>query len=159
MDAVVNFLLNDITPWHWLGLALILLGIEMATSTYDLLWVSAAAFLTAAYSVVPLPAPLDGWQVQVGVFVVSGIVLVIMGRTIFASMREVPDVHPTLNQRGNAMVGRTGVAADDFVGGEGKVKIGDTVWLASAVDGGDISADQSLKVVSVEGTRLTVELV
>ncbi len=39
--------LVELTPWHWLTAAVLLLVIEMLVGSYYLLWVSFAAFLVA----------------------------------------------------------------------------------------------------------------
>ena len=124
-----------ITPWHWLGLALLLIGIEMMLATYDLLWLSAAAFLTAAWAALPLPAGMSSWQAECIVFGVVGVILVVMGRTVFASFRESTSDRPNLNKRGHSMIGKSAVAISDFSGGNGRVRFADSTWLASADPG------------------------
>jgi len=49
MEAFIDFF-TPLQAWHWIGLALILLGIELALGTFDLLWISAAAFATSLSS-------------------------------------------------------------------------------------------------------------
>ena len=151
-------LFEVITPWHWLVLALVLLGLEMMFATYDLLWLSGAAFLTAAWAALPLPVPLSSWQAEGLFFCVSGIGLLILGRTVFKGFREVTTDRPHLNQRGRSMVGKTAVAPTDFAGGEGRVKFGDSTWLASAVNGVAIAAGTTVTIQAVEGTVLKVSI-
>ena len=47
--AIVGFL-EGLTIWHWVGLGVVLLAIEVAVGTFDLLWVAAGAFLTALFA-------------------------------------------------------------------------------------------------------------
>ncbi|HBX97912.1 MAG TPA: NfeD family protein, partial [Hyphomonas sp.] len=54
---------SELTFWHWLALGLILFGIEMMSGTFDLLMVSIAAWLTAAFTYFA-PDSLSGWQGQ-----------------------------------------------------------------------------------------------
>ncbi len=51
------------------------------------------------------------------------------------------------------MVGAHGTVCEAFVNGRGKVRIGDTVWLA---DGPDLAEGAPVVVAGVRGTRLDV---
>ena len=95
-----------ITPWHWLGLALVLLGIEMMLGTYDLLWISAAAFGATLWAALPLPAGLSSWQAEAIVFCIAALVLLVLGRTVFSNLRSAVSDRPSLNQRGRSLVGK-----------------------------------------------------
>ena len=50
-------------------------------------------------------------------------------------MRKAAPEHPTLNKRMVQLVGQRGEITREFNGGQGQVKIGDTVWSAEAADG------------------------
>lgn len=155
MDIILSALAT-ITPWHWLALALILIGLEIMLGTYDLLWLSGAAFLTAAYAALPVPEPMSGWQAECLAFTIAGIVLLILGRTVFSGLRKAKTDRPNLNQRSKSLVGRTAVAVTDFAGGEGRVKLGDSTWLALAEHGAVITSGTEVRVESVDGTILKV---
>ena len=51
------------------------------------------------------------------------------------------------------MIGARGTVCQAFVNGRGKVRIGDTVWLA---DGPDLAEGTPVVVAGVRGTRLEV---
>ena len=53
MDAVIGFL-EGLTIWHWIGLGIVLLAIEVAVGTFDLLWIAAGAFLTALFVLIEI---------------------------------------------------------------------------------------------------------
>ena len=143
------------TAWHWLALALFLLSIEMMTGTWDLLWVGLAALFTSAFAAFA-PASMAGWEGQLIFFAVATAVLFVIGRTLFRSMRENIKEHPTLNKRMAGTLGQRGVVADDFSGGLGRVKLGDTVWSAQSVDGANLASGASVIVEATEGTVLKV---
>ena len=150
-------LFGVVTPWHWLGLALILLGLEMALGTYDLLWISGAAFITTAWSILPpVLMPVSGWEVEAIVFCVASLVLLILGRTVFSGWREAHQDKANLNNRANALVGKPAQAVTDFVGGEGRVRLGDSTWMAVSTDQTDIQTGQEVRVEGVDGTILQV---
>ncbi len=141
MDAF----LEGLTVWHWVGLGIVLMTIEVAVGTFDLLWVAVGAFLTALFALI-VPAPAGGWQGQMVFFGVVAIAFVISGRTLFKGLRTRAGTHPHLNDRLASMEGQSGEAATNFDQGQGKVKVGDTVWLAK----------QSDQTVIVEGDQIVV---
>ena len=147
-----------ITPWHWLGLALVLLGIEMMLGTYDLLWISAAAFGATLWAALPLPAGLSSWQAEAIVFCIAALVLLVFGRTVFSNLRSAVSDRPSLNQRGRSLVGKKAVAVTDFAAGEGRVKLGDTTWMALADQAIVITQGMEVTVQDTEGTVLKVSL-
>ena len=144
------------TAWHWLAVALFLLSIEMMTGTWDLLWVGLAAAVTSAFAAFA-PAEFAGWQGQLICFAIATVVLFITGRTLFRSMRENIEEHPTLNKRMVSTLGQSGTVADDFNGGVGQVKLGDTVWSAQSVDGANLASGAAVVGEAAEGTGLKVE--
>lgn len=144
------------TAWHWLALALVLLSIEMMTGTWDLLWVGIAAGVTSAFAAFA-PAGIAGWEGQLIFFAVASTVLFIVGRTLFKSMRENIEEHPTLNKRMAGTLGQRGVVADDFAGGLGRVKLGDTEWSAQSTDGANLASGAAIIVEATEGNMLKVK--
>jgi membrane protein implicated in regulation of membrane protease activity len=62
---------------------------------------------------------------------------------------------PTLNRRDAQYLGRTVLVVEAIAGGEGKVRVADTVWPAR---GPDCTEGTWVKVVGAEGTCLVVAL-
>lgn len=151
-------LLQGLTVWHWAGIGIVLLTLEVAVGTFDLLWVSMAAFLTALFALI-IPAPIGAWQGQLIFFAIVAVAFLVAGRTWFKGLRRVPVSHPNLNDRIAALIGQKGEAATSFDGGQGKVKIGDTVWLARQADETVIVEGDQIIVSGAEGTLLKVRLV
>jgi membrane protein implicated in regulation of membrane protease activity len=58
-----------------------------------------------------------------------------------------------LNQRHLEMVGARGTVCEAFRNGQGKIRLGDTVWLAS---GPDLAEGAPVTVIAVQGIRLVV---
>ena len=149
-------LLSQITWWHWLALALVLFGAEMLTGTFDLLMASIAAGLTAIYAAAA-PESATAWQLQVLVFALAAIALIVASRFLFPGMRKAAPEHPTLNKRMASLVGQRGEVTRDLAGGQGQVRIGDTVWGAEAADG-----EAALRIgdaIVVASTRANVAVV
>lgn len=144
------------TAWHWLAVALLLLALEMALGTFDLLWISIAAGLTSAFAAFA-PSGIAGWEGQIIFFAIASVALFITGRTVFRRMRENVEEHPTLNKRMAGTLGKRGVVATDFSGGIGRVKLGDTVWSAETVDGADLATGVAIIVEDTAGNILKVK--
>ena len=152
----------DVSLWpptalHWLALALILFSLEMMTGTWDLLWVSIAAAFTSAFAAFG-PSGITGWEGQLVFFAIATVILFIVGRTVFKSMRENVEEHPTLNKRMAGTLGQRGVVTEDFAGGFGRVKLGDTVWSAQSSDGANLATGAAIIVEETEGNMLKVRL-
>jgi membrane protein implicated in regulation of membrane protease activity len=155
MDAIIGFL-EGFTLWHWLGIGIILLTLEVAVGTFDLLWIAIGAFATALFALIA-PEPIGGWQGQLVFFGIVAIAFVLSGRTIFRGLRTRPSTHPNLNDRLTKMVGEHGEAATSFDDGRGKVKVGDSVWLAEQVGGSSIAVGDKVVVAGADGTMLKVK--
>ena len=154
MEAIID-VFTPLEAWHWVALGLVLLGIELAVGTFDLLWISAAAFATALFKAV-LPAPIDGLEGQLIFFSVASVVLLILGRTVFDDWRHAESDKPLLNKRMESMVGSRALVTQTFAAGTGRVKIGDTEWLAHAVNGEDFSEGATVMIKDVEATAVKV---
>jgi inner membrane protein len=157
VEAVGGFL-EGLTVWHWLGLGVVLLTLEVAVGTFDLLWVAVAAFATALFAVI-VPLPVGGWAGQLVFFGLTGSAFVTAGRTMFKGLRKTSSTHPNLNDRLANMVGQKGEAATGFENQQGKVKIGDSVWLAEQADETVIVEGDQVVIVGASGTTLKVKLV
>ncbi len=152
----MDILLSGMTWWHWLALALVLFGIEMVTGTFDLLMASAGAVMTAVFAALA-PAGIAGWQGQIIVFISLAIVLILVSRLAFPSLRRAATEHPTLNRRMDQLVGQACEATQDFGGSSGQVRIGDTVWRATAREPADtIRAGDRLVVDAFQGSLVIV---
>lgn len=146
------------TAWHWLAVGLLLIAIEMGIGTFDLLWISIAAGITSAFTAFG-PEAVTGWQGQLIVFAITSVIMVIIGRTVFRSIREGTPEHPTLNKRMASTVGSKGTVASAFEGGMGRVKLGDTEWSAETIDGSNPGIGAGVRVEETDGNKLRVRVV
>jgi membrane protein implicated in regulation of membrane protease activity len=150
MDAVAA-LVGALEPWHWAALGLALLIGEISTGTTFLLWPAVAAGLTALVAWI---WRIDG-ATQIGLFAVATLVLTAFGARYVRGRWLAPADGPRLNERAAQLHGARGEAADAFVNGAGRVRLGDTVWLAQSRDA--IAAGESVEVVSSDGPTLIVK--
>jgi inner membrane protein len=153
MDQIIDAW-SGLGAWRWLAIAALLFAAELATGTAYLLWLSAAAVLTAL--VVALPGEVN-FALELLAFGVFSIASTIFGRKFFK-----PDMikseQPDLNAPELRHIGARAVAVGDFAGGEGRVSLGDTQWSAITQDGSNPSVGAGLIVSAVDGTTLRVRL-
>jgi inner membrane protein len=137
------------TSWGWLVAGLVLAALEIAAPGAFMIWIAGAAFATGL-----LTGLLGlGWQVQLPLFAVLAIVSVLAGRA-YLKRHPISSEDTGLNRRAERMVGQVFEVTEPMVGGQGKVLVGDSPWLAT---GPDASKGAKMRVVSVDGATLRVE--
>ena len=135
--------------WNWLILAVLLFILETIIPGVHFLWFGIAAVVVGALAM----ATGIAWPFQLVAF---GIIAVL---TVFGVRKYVrPDVTksdlPDLNERGQQYIGRSLVVEQAIQNGRGKVRAGDTLWLA---EGPDAPAGSRVRVTATRGTLLVVE--
>lgn len=146
--------MESVTFWYWLAFGMALMLIEVLVPGVLFMWLGAASVLTG---LILLGVPDMTWQVQLIVFAVLSVVSVFVGRRYVYSNPE-PTDHPTLNRRGENFIGQQYSLDGATTGGQGRVKIGDTVWAAAVrPHGAELDAGARVTVVSVDGATLVVE--
>lgn len=136
--------------WIWLAIGVVLLIGEVIIPGVFLLWIGLAGLATGL--LVAIVSDIS-FEVQGLFFAVFSIVSVFIGRNIMKNTPDVSAEAPNLNRKGAAMIGNNYVLASAIVNGEGRVKVGDTVWSAT---GEDLPEGSRVTVESVDGTKLHV---
>jgi membrane protein implicated in regulation of membrane protease activity len=137
--------------WMWM-LAAIFLGIaELIVPGVFLIWLAAAAaatgLLTLAFGI--------GLPFQFALFALLAIASVYLGRRWYIA-NPMPSADPMLNDRAARLTGRTVVVTAAIVNGEGRVRVGDSVWSCR---GPDCAEGSRVRIVGADGSCLKVELV
>ncbi|MGL4317854.1 MAG: NfeD family protein [Pseudomonas sp.] len=142
--------LQHLSYWDWLALGTLLLILEVFGAGGYLLWIGMAA---ASVGVLTYLFPALPWAWQ---FVLFGLLSVLTAVFWWQRQRAGSKVsaQPGLNQRGSEFVGRSFVLHEAIVGGRGKIKAGDSLWL---VIGADLPAGSEVRVVGQDGVLLKVE--
>lgn len=143
--------LQDLAWWHWWIVAAVLAAVETFVPGVVAIWFAFAALVVGALL---LMVPSVPWPLQFVLFGLLGIVALLLWRKLRPAGDDDQTDQPALNQRGARFVGETFTLAEPIVSGTGKVRIGDTVWLAR---GGDAPLGARVRVVRVDGTVLQVE--
>jgi membrane protein implicated in regulation of membrane protease activity len=144
-------MLESLTAHYgWWLFALVLIGAELVMPGYFMLWIGIAA---AAVGVVLLAFPELSFFGQTIAFVVLAIASCWCYWRFLRPAADAPSDQPLLNRRAAQFIGRRYALESAIVNGRGKVKVGDSPWLA---EGPDLPAGAEVEVVSVEGTTLIV---
>ncbi len=143
-------LTNLATHYGWWLLALVLIGAEILMPGFFMLWIGIAA---AAMGVIVLIVPglSFGWQAVL--FAILALASCYLYWKFIRSAREAMSDQPLLNRRAEQFVGRRYVLDSAIVNGQGKARVGDSLWL---VEGPELPAGAPIEVVAVDGTTLKV---
>ena len=148
---MTDFLAN-LQYWHWWVLGIVCLAIEIFAPGAIFIWFGASA---AVLGILLLVMPDLTWQVQITLFSALSILSIVGWRQYRKNVPE-ENAYPTLNKRGEELVGRVFTLDEPIVNNYGKIRVDDTMWK---VNGADAEVGQKVKVVSLNGTVLNVELV
>ena len=142
-------LLGSQPHWLWLALGLLLAVGEMAIPGVFLIWLAGAAVVTGLVSwALPLSLAL-----QVVLFVALALVSVFVGRN-WLRANPIEGADPLMNDRGARAVGEMVMVTQVIEGGNGRVKLGDSEWLAR---GPDAEPGTRMRVSGHDGAVLLVE--
>lgn len=135
--------------WWWLLIAALLGILEIFVPGIFLIWMAAAAGITGI-AVLALGLP---FSFQLALFALLAIAAVYSGRRYY-ERNPVESADPLLNDRTARLVGQNVLVVTAIEGGEGRVKVGDSVWVAR---GPDAAAGSRMRIVGADGTTLRVE--
>jgi membrane protein implicated in regulation of membrane protease activity len=131
----------------WLVAALALAIAEIVAPGIFLIFLALGAFVTSLFAI--LVADLR-WQLVA--FAVASFVAVLCGRSFYKRLLRGRDAAKGI---GSGPIGEHGTVVDAIVDGNGKVRLRDSVWLAS---GPDLPVGTKITVLRREGTLLHVAL-
>ena len=117
-------ILTNITAYHWIALALILLTAEMLGASGFLLGAAAAAFGMGA---LVWMFPNMGIAMQFTVYAIGAIIATILYFQLFRDAQAQP-ARPLLNKRARRLVGHQFELEEDVDLGTTRIQIGDTMW-------------------------------
>lgn len=135
--------------WGWMALGVALAIAEIVAPGYFLIWLAAAALLTG---LVAAAVPI-GLEAEIMLFVVLCALALAAARR-WVQRHPVQSADPMLNDRGGQIVGQSVVVTHVIEGGSGRVRHGDTEWLAR---GPDAQPGTRMRVTGADGTVLLVE--
>lgn len=144
----ISSLIGQFGPWLWFALAVVLFVLESIVPGVHFVWFGLSALIVG---VIGLATPL-AWEWQLIAFALIAMAAVFWVRQKSREESAHPDV-ADLNVRGAQYIGRIVTIEDAIVNGRGKVRVGDTVWVAK---GEDSPKGANVKVTGADGTVLIV---
>jgi membrane protein implicated in regulation of membrane protease activity len=136
--------------WAWMILAGVLGLAEMFAPGAYLAWIALGAAVTGAADA----AFGLSLEAQLVVFTAATALSCAAGFFVYRELHRRQRHEEPLNERHRSMLGERGTVCETFVNGRGKVRLGDSVWLAA---GPDLDEGATVVVSGFRGTRLVVE--
>ena len=143
-------LLERIEFWHWWVFAAALIAIEVFAPSTVFLWPAIAA---AIVGFALLAFDGMGWEYQALLFAALTVISIVAWRA-YARTRPLPSEDPTLNRRAEQFVGRVVTLKNPIVDGRGRITIDGIAWT---IEGDDMEAGLSVKIVGADGAILKIE--
>ncbi len=143
----MEFLFENLWAF-WIAVGVVALIIELSTAALVSIWFVFAALLTCFVSLF-----VDSFLIQVSVFVVLSIIALIISRKVYKKYikKDKDDI-----SMDNQLVGKYGKTTEETDNINGKVLVGDIYWKAKTQDDEKIEKNETVKIISVEGTTLVV---
>jgi len=135
--------------WGWAIVAVVVGLAELQLPGSYLIWIALGAALTAGLCA----AHPVGLEWQLATFALAAAACCVAGYFVYRRGGHLPVHAMPLNDRTMSMVGARGVVCAGIVNGEGKVRLGDSIWIA---EGPNLDEGSPVIVRSVRGTRVVV---
>ncbi len=137
------------THWFWLTLGLVLGAAEIVAPGFFLMWLGMAAFVTGIVAwALPIAMPAE-----VILFAALAVATVYAARR-WITQNPIISSDPLLNDRGGRMVGEIVTVVEAIADGQGRVKVGDSVWSAK---GSEAPVGSKVRITGAQGSVLLVE--
>jgi hypothetical protein len=146
MNAIANMDPN----WFWLSAGVLMAAAEIVAPGFFLMWLGIAAIITG---VVAWIMPDLAVPAQVGLFAILSVSAVYAARKWLVDNPIASD-DPLLNDRGGRLAGEVVTVIEAIENGKGRVKVGDSVWIAR---GADAAEGSKVRVTGANGAELLVE--
>ena len=137
------------THWFWLSLGLVLGVAEMVAPGFFLMWLGLAALIVGGLDYF-LPITV---AYQVAMFAILSVLTVFAGKK-FLRENPIETEDAKLNDRGARLTGEIVTVVEAITNGNGRVKVGDSVWSTRGVDAAIVSR---ARVTGADGAVLLVE--
>lgn len=136
--------------WLWFTLACVFVIVEIASPTFYFLWLAIAAFAVGGLK---LFMPQMDFVAQLALFAVMTAAAFFSWRS-YLKKNPLKSKDPLLNSRARQMIGKNGIVVEAIQHGHGRVKVGDSTWMAS---GNNIPVNTAVKIVAANGQVLEVK--
>jgi membrane protein implicated in regulation of membrane protease activity len=143
-------LLQQMHPWHWLILGLILLCFELVGAAGYLLWLGISALaISLLLAVMPL-----SWALQWSCFAAFSLITTWLWWRYQHHLDRKHDQQSTLNKRTQQWLGERIVLTETLPAGKGRLHLGDSSWSINSDQ--EYPAGTEVEVYRAEGIVLYV---
>ena len=134
----------------WLILCGVFLLIEIFNISFLLIWPGIGAFFAFVTSLLT-----DSIEIQIAVFVISTTLMIIFMKPLVKKLFKTKD---NIKTNSDAIIGKKGVVVKEIIPLEqnGQVKVAGQLWSAITNDESQISINEIIKVIKVDGVKLVV---
>lgn len=134
----------------WLIIAILFFILEMMGPNFLVFWLGVGALITMVVSIFT-----DSLVIQIGVFVISSILLLFCTRPFVKKMTK-NDTTPT---NAFANIGKQGIVTQEInsIKGLGQVKVNGEVWSAKSSTDEIIAKGELIQIVKIDGVKAIVE--
>ena len=152
MNEIMNFF-STWSFWSWLSIGVLLMIAELFIPGTFVMWFGLGAVLTGL-----IVGVFGGLSItmQLFIFVVMSLISLALGvfvyGKVFGPNKEKGNDTRTGAQR---LIGKSFIVSETIQNGQGKILVGDTVWLARSKK--KIAKGTEVVVVGTDGTQLLVE--
>jgi hypothetical protein len=136
--------------WTWAVIAAVVAVAELHVPGSYMLWIGLGAALTAGWVASGHAAAMEP---QLITFAIAAAASCVLGWFVYRASGRRPTEADLLNRRAVQLIGASATVCEDIVNGEGKVRVGDSLWLA---EGPPLRAGTAVVVTAVHGARLVV---
>jgi inner membrane protein len=136
--------------WGWAVAAAVVALAELHAPGSYLIWIALGGAVTAVWVASGGAAALEP---QLLIFAIAAALSCVLGWFVYRALPGRHGVDATLNRRAQQLVGARAVVCEPIVNGEGKVRVGDSQWLA---EGPALQEGAAVVVTAVRGARLVV---
>lgn len=143
--------LQNLQPWHWLCLGVLVLLGELLGASGFLLGIGASAVIVA---LLKFMMPGFAWYWQFLIFGFLSVVLTLIYWKRFKKFNEKTEA-PLLNSRVQNLIGRQAPLIKAVEAGQGKIQIADALWTVSCTQ--NLPAGTIVRIIGAEGMVLLVE--
>ncbi len=137
------------SAWIWAAAAIVTAFVELHAPGFYLIWIALGAAITA----VAIWATDLALEAQLVTFAAASACCCVGGHFVYRRMTRRPPGEIALIERERQMVGAHGVVAEALTNGQGKIRLGDTVWLA---EGPDLPQGAKVVVTAMHGTTAVI---
>lgn len=143
-------LFEAISFWHWIILALLLLGGEALGAAGFMIGISLSALIVSALMAIGV---IHDWQYQFLLFALFSVIASVVFWKFFR-IRNETDAAGIINDRAAQLIGRKLKLQNKVENNLGRIQLGDTYWKVTADE--DLEEGTQIEIYASEGMTLKI---